>query len=112
MKPTLNDVSEDTYHPTFHIEPLHEYKDYDSDEDMAYETAFGTTICAGDYMQQYKEHNRAHSNLNSMLVPSPSALKSPARSNNTMIYLMAVFCIFNSCFQDCFYYKSTADNIM
>lgn len=85
MKPTINDASEDTYHPTFHIEPLHEYKDYDSDEDMAYETAFGTTICAGDYMQQYKEHNRAHSNLNSMLVPSPSALKSPARSNNTMI---------------------------
>ena len=82
MKPTTIDC-DGYHHPTFHIEPLQEYKDYDSDEEMAYETAFGTTICDGDYMQQYQKHNRIHSNLNPMLLTSPSFLKSPAKSNNT-----------------------------
>ena len=54
MKPAAIDCDVAYLHPGFRIEPLQEYKDYDSDEEMAYETAFGTTICEGDYMQQYK----------------------------------------------------------
>eukprot|EP01083_Nonionella_stella_P294251 1000452_1 len=67
----FNDV--DNYNPPMvSPERLAQFKTMDSDEDnlSAYTIAFGNTISMGDYMDQYKKHNRANSKMSGLVSPS------------------------------------------